>query len=456
MPLLRLVTLMLVLCAAANVSTLSMASASDKPNIILIMVDDFGYECIGANGCESYRTPHVDKLAATGIRFDRCYVQPLCTPTRAQLMTGQYNVRNYVEFGLLDREQTTFAHLLKSAGYATCIVGKWQLSGGFEAPGHFGFDDYCLWQLTRRPPRYANPGLEINGREYDYRDGEYGPDLVCNHALEFISANRQRPFFLYYPMILTHSPYQATPNSPDYDPTAMGEQVGRHPRHFGEMVEYTDTLVGRIVARLEELDLRERTLLIFLGDNGTGKGTPTRWNGRTIVGGKGNMDETGMRVPLIVNWPGTIPPGQVSQNLVDSTDFLPTICEAAGAAIGAELPIDGRSFLPACRGQSAPAREAIYCWYWPRPTADSRPRQFAMDQQYKLFGDGTLWQIDATQMQETELDADNPSAEAKAARQRLQAVLARYETARPPRMLAGDPPPGEVRPRQRRQAAARP
>ena len=144
------------------------AEQAGRPNVILIMADDLGYECIGANGGTSYPTPHLDALAAGGVRFEHCYAQPLCTPTRVQLMTGQYNVRNYVRFGLLDPQQTTFAHALKEAGYATCIVGKWQLASGFEGPKHFGFDEYCLWQLTRRPPRFANPGLEINGKQKDY------------------------------------------------------------------------------------------------------------------------------------------------------------------------------------------------------------------------------------------------------------------------------------------------
>jgi arylsulfatase A len=141
------------------------AGGGKRPNIVVILADDLGYECIGADGGTSYKTPVLDKLAAGGARFDHGYAQPLCTPTRVQLMTGIYNVRNYVRFGLLDPKQTTFAHLLKQAGYATCVVGKWQLEGGFEGPGHFGFDEYCLWQLNRRPGRYANPGLEVNGKQ---------------------------------------------------------------------------------------------------------------------------------------------------------------------------------------------------------------------------------------------------------------------------------------------------
>ncbi len=135
--------------------------AASKPNLILIMADDLGYETLGANGGTSYKTPVLDQLAATGARFTHCFVQPLCTPTRVQLMTGQYNVRNYINFGNMDPKLTTFGNLLKPAGYSTCIVGKWQLGRDVELPKKFGFDEHCLWQHTRRPPRYANAGLEI-------------------------------------------------------------------------------------------------------------------------------------------------------------------------------------------------------------------------------------------------------------------------------------------------------
>src|SRR5688572_31185118 len=145
--------------------------AETRTNIILIVADDLGYECIGANGGTSYRTPNLDRLAATGVRFDHCHVQPLCTPTRVQLMTGLYNVRNYTAFAQMDPRATTFADLLKQAGYATCVAGKWQLGRDVGLPRTFGFDESCLWQHTRRPPRYANPALEINGKEVDYAGG---------------------------------------------------------------------------------------------------------------------------------------------------------------------------------------------------------------------------------------------------------------------------------------------
>ena len=139
------------------------AETPRRPNLILIMADDLGYECIGANGGTSYKAPVLDQLAATGMRFEHCHVQPLCTPTRVQLMTGISNVRNYINFGHMDSKCVTFGNILKQAGYATCITGKWQLGQDLDLPKKFGFDEYCLWQHTRRPPRYANAGLEING-----------------------------------------------------------------------------------------------------------------------------------------------------------------------------------------------------------------------------------------------------------------------------------------------------
>ena len=197
-----------------------------RPNIVLIMADDLGYECIGANGGESYATPVLDRMAAEGVRFEHCYAQPLCTPTRVKLMTGLSNVRNYVEFGTLEKSQTTFAHLLRDAGYATAIVGKWQLGRDASLPAHFGFDEHCLWQLLRRPSRYAHPGLEVNGKMVDYRSGEYGPDIVCDYACEFIERHKDGPFLLYYPMMLTHSPFVPTPDSPDrYTSAGFPERV---------------------------------------------------------------------------------------------------------------------------------------------------------------------------------------------------------------------------------------
>ena len=398
--------------------------------MVLILVDDYGYECVGANGGGSYKTPNVDRLAATGMRFTHCYVQPLCTPTRVQLMTGIYNVRNYIHFGLLDPQQTTFGQLLKGAGYSTCIVGKWQLGRSVDLPKHFGFDEHCLWQLSRRPPRYANPGLEINGKELDYNNGEYGPDIVNDYALDYVARKKDQPFFLYYPMMLTHSPFQPTPDSADWDAKAKGEQVNQKAQHFIDMVAYTDKLVGKLVDKLNALGLRDNTLILFTGDNGTGRGITSQLGEGKIDGGKGSTTDAGMHAPLIANWPGVIPAGKVSSDLVDSTDFLPTICQAAGVAAPAELKIDGRSFLPQLRGETGTPREWIYCWYAPDGGAEA-DREFARNQNYKLYRDGAFYDVREGDADKKPLMSSSLDADTLAAKKILQAALDKYKDARP-------------------------
>jgi arylsulfatase A len=408
----------------------STAAAAQRANVVLIMLDDFGYECVEANGGTSYRTPHMDALAAGGARGMRCHVQPLCTPTRVQLMTGKYNVRNYTRFGHLDPAERTFAHLFRDAGYDTCIAGKWQLGRDKSLPAHFGFDRYCLWQLDRRPPRYANPGLEIDGRQVDFSKGEYGPDIVNQYALDFIAAHKDRPFLLYYPMMLTHAPYQPTPDSKDWDPGTVGEKARQNPKHFGEMVEYADKLIGTVVAALEQHGLREKTLVVVVGDNGTGRGTPSGMGDRVVVGGKGSRIHTGTHVPLLCNWPGVIRPGLVLDDLVDSSDFLPTICAAAGIATPADGALDGRSFLAQLRGEEGSPREWIYCWYARQGGMDP-DFEFAMSERFKLYRDGALYDLENDPDEKQPLDGESLSTEAAAARAVLAEALARYRDARP-------------------------
>src|SRR3954469_6231995 len=305
------------LIAVSTLHGFAYAADAKKPNIVLILADDLGYETLGPDGGQSYKTPNLDALAKAGMRFDRCYVQPLCTPTRVGLMTGMSNARNYIEFGTMEPKSTTFANLLKNAGYATAIAGKWQLGHDKDLPGRFGFDESCLWQHTRRPPRYANPGLEYNGVERDFHNGEYGPDLVSDFALGFIEKNKSKPFFLYYPMILTHAPYQPTPDSSDWDPKAQGEKVNHDNKHFADMVAYMDRLVGRVVTKLDDLKLRDKTLILFLGDNGTGKGVNSKLRGVAYRGGKGTTNARGMHVPMLANWPGHVRPKSTNDDFID-------------------------------------------------------------------------------------------------------------------------------------------
>jgi len=398
-----------------------------KPNIVFVLIDDFGYENVMANGGESYKTPVMDRLAATGVRFEQCHVQPLCTPTRVELMTGLYNKRNYANFGLLDPSQKTFGNLLKDAGYATCVAGKWQLGNGWDGPKHFGFDEYALWQLFKKGPRYKNPNLEINGEAFTYTNNVYGPDIVSDYVLDFIQRKKDGPFFVYYPMMLTHAPFDATPDSPDYLESKSGKEK---PGHFPDMTAYTDKLIGKLIDKLDELKLRDNTLVIILGDNGTAKGMPARFKGRDVKGGKGTSTAWGTHVPCIGNWPGHFASGKVSPDLISSVDVLPTLCEAAGVTVPAELKIDGRSFLPQLRGEKGTPRDWLYCWYNPAG-GDKAQFEFAHDARYKLYTDGRFFNVQQDDREKSPLTDDALDDTAKAAKAKLQAALKQLEGPRP-------------------------
>ena len=408
---------------------LTAAIYAAPPNVVLILVDDFGYECVTANGGQSYQTKNLDKLAASGLRFENCHVQPLCTPTRAQLMTGRYNIRNYVNFGTLMRSETTFGHLLKKAGYATGICGKWQLGHEEDSPQHFGFDESCLWQHTRRPPRYANPGLEYNGQEKDFHDGEYGPDLVNDFALDFIKRHQKEPFFLYYPMILTHDPFQPTPDSPDWDPKTHGESALKDVKHFADMTAHMDKLVGIVVEKLDTLGLRENTLLLVLGDNGTHPSIKSQFKGGEYVGGKGHTTSNGTHVPLIANWPAVIKQPGVCTDLISSTDFVPTLCDAIGVKTPAN--VDGVSFAGQLLVERPSPREWLYSWYSPRLNANSTIREYAFDHSFKLYRTGEFYDLTRDAGEKSNIAAtalDEPAATAK---KKLELALDQFKHARP-------------------------
>ncbi|MBN2030979.1 sulfatase-like hydrolase/transferase [bacterium] len=408
-----------------------------KPNIVLIMADDLGFECIGANGGNSYSTPVLDRLAAEGTRFEHCYAQPLCTPSRVQLMTGIYNVRNYTDFGVLDTSQVTFANLLKQVGYATCVVGKWQLGGGLEAPHHFGFDEYCLWQLTRRrmddenrDTRYPNPKLEINHEEVNYTNGEYGPDVVSDYACDFMQHNQNRPFLLYYPMILTHCPFDPTPDSSDWNPKSSGSLNYKGDiKYFGNMVSYMDKMVGKIVNKLEELSLRENTLVLFTGDNGTDEPVVSYLDHKEISGGKGLTTDAGTHVPLIVNWPGVTPEGHICRDMVDFSDIFPTICDCTELTTHRDLKIDGRSFLPQLKGEKGNPREWIYCWFSRNGNVEEA-RVFARNHRYKLYQTGEFYDIQNDILEKVPLHTEDLGEPELSIRKMLENALEQYKNIR--------------------------
>ncbi len=409
------------------------ARQNERPNIILIMADDLGYETIGANG-GPYKTPNLDSLADTGLNFTHCYAQPLCTPTRVQIMTGIYNIRNYEVFGILPRSETTFAHLLKDLGYATAIAGKWQLGQEVDAPQHFGFDESFLWQHRHRrqdsegrDTRYSNPLMTLNGEDIKYNNGEFSSDLIVDFINDFMERKQDQPFFVYYPMILIHCPFVPTPDSADWDPTDPGSETYKgEPKYFAEMMEYTDKMIGHLVTKLEELGLRENTLIMFTGDNGTDEPIVSRWNGIDYPGLKGESNNMGTHVPLIVNWPQAIDAGRVSHDLVDTTDFLPTIVDAAGGKVPAKLDIDGRSFYRHLLDLTYTPRDWIYSWY-NRNGEDANARVFARNQRYKLYRNGEFYDIENDLFEENSIAKEDLDAEASDARKMLQKVIDSYK-----------------------------
>jgi len=408
--------------------TLEVTAGPKRPNIIVIMADDQGYECLGTYGSATYKTPVLDELAATGMKFTNCHSQPLCTPTRVQIMTGRYNHRNYIRFGHFDYTERTFAHTLKAAGYATCVVGKWQLIGdpGADAPFAAGFDEYCLWHMEDvygpKGSRYRNPKIVQNGKLLGVLDGKYGPDVFCDYMNDFIQRSKDKPFLVYFPMALTHSPFEPTPDSPEW-----GQDITDR-RFYVDMVEYMDKIIGRIVANLDRLGLRENTLILFTGDNGTTRGIVSQMkDGSSITGAKGSPTDAGTHVALVANWKGTIPAGRVCGDLVDFTDMLPTLAQVGGGDLPEGVKIDGRSFLPQLRGKKGNPRDWVFCWYQRNP--GDQLHRFARDKRWKLYDQsaaaraGKLFDVPADPLEENPVEPGQGGAEAAEARTRLQAVL---------------------------------
>ncbi|MDD7983546.1 sulfatase-like hydrolase/transferase [Lentisphaera marina] len=340
-----------------------------KPNIIYIMVDDLGKEWISCYGAEDIQTPNIDALAATGMKFNNAYSMPACTPSRTTLLTGKYPFRTgYVNhwdvprwgigyFDWKQKENTTFARLMKEQGYATFATGKWQLNDFRLEPlamQKHGFDDWAMWtgcetskdkqHEKKSTQRYWNAHINTKEGSKTY-EGKFGPDIYTDHLIKFMRQHKDKPMCLYYPMVLPHTPVAATPD----EPKAKGV-LGKHKA----MVRYIDKMVGKLVKELDDLGIRDRTIIILTTDNGSApppRGVIGTRNGRKIVGAKSTETEAGVNAPFIVNCPGLVPAGVETDALTDFTDILPSFVELGGGEVPKDLIIDGSSFAPLILGE---------------------------------------------------------------------------------------------------------
>lgn len=410
-------TLMLLLLWAPLVQ-----AAAPPMNIILILSDDVGAETIGIYGGESYQTPELDRLAADGIRFDYGHAQPLCTPSRVKIMTGRHNFHNYQHFSHLDPDEKTFAHLLGDAGYATTVVGKWQLfNQRFEKvegamPADAGFDEFLLWQLRNedKGSRFWGPVLNHNGELRHHEANRYGPDLFNDYVLDYIDRHRDQPFLIYYPMVLAHDPWVTTPD--------MRDESASDQQKFAAMMAYMDKMVGNVRRKVEEAGLDQRTVIFFIGDNGTGRDIVSRYRGRDVRGAKGATIDAGTRVPFIAWGPGVVSPGGVSGSLVDLNDILPTLADLAGIDVPAEYRADGASLLSVLRGQAELDRDSLFIHYEPFwPTG--KPARYALDQRWKLYQGGGFFDVTTDPLEKQPLDIDSLQGEAARAYRTLSARI---------------------------------
>jgi arylsulfatase A-like enzyme len=329
---------------------------AQKPNIIFILVDDLGKKWVSCYGAEDIKTPHIDKLAKDGMLFHNVYSMPQCTPSRVTLLTGQYPQRHgWVNHWDVPRwgarahfdpsMYPSLGKVMKSAGYSTCVAGKWQIDDFRIEPrslAEAGFDQWCMWtggeggNLKQSSKRYWDPYIFQGDKSQTHID-KFGPDLYAQFIFDFITNKKDESFFIYWPMALTHGPLVHTPLNPD--------ARSKMDKHIA-MVRYTDHLVKQLRDHLEKHKLSENTLVIFTTDNGTSGSISGRRNGTLVRGGKTKLTENGISAPFIACWPAKIKPDQSTQALVDFSDILPTFAEMAGIKVDAK-GIDGISFLSA-------------------------------------------------------------------------------------------------------------
>lgn len=406
----------LFLCVAATHVPLQ-AQEGRRPNIVLIMLDDLGWMDLACQGNGRLDTPNVDRLASEGMRFTDAYAAaPVCSPTRAAILTGQAPARLRITNHIATRdftprgaklkqaqtldhlplESVTVAEHLREAGYATGFLGKWHLAGepGRDGrgklavyPEHQGFDLNLGGCAHGGPPSYFDPYRIHNlpGR----REGEYLPDRLADEAVSFIRKNRQEPFFLALWNYTVHWPMEAPATLIEKYQKRLG--MGLKDARYGAMIEAMDTALGRVLSSLEKEKLADNTLVIFTSDNGAFLGVA---DNTPLRSGKGYLYEGGIRVPLIVRWPGVVARGSTCATPVISMDLSATILEAARVKLPGEVPVDGESLVPLLRKNGELRRKALY-FHYPNYAwhGDNRLGAAVREGDHKLienFDDGSL------------------------------------------------------------------
>lgn len=382
---------LLLWCFAA--ASAAIPSATAKPNFIFLLVDDMGWADGGCFGSEYYRTPNLDALAASGMRFTQAYAScAVCSPTRAAIQTGKSPARLHItdwisgegapkdsKFRLPDwqkhlpREETTLAEALKKLGYTTAHIGKWHLGGpeyspehqGFDlnvAGGHIGHPASFFWPYGATNHSHRVPGLAERGG----KAGDYLTDQLTDEALAFMAANREQPFYLNLSYYAVHSPLMGKRELIEQAGERAGSQ-GQSNAVYAAMLASVDESVGRVVKKLEELALTARTVIIFTSDNGGAVhfGKPPATSNHPLRNGKGTAYEGGLRVPLLVKLPGRVRAGSVCDTPVISTDFFPTLLELAGAdPSAASSALDGVSLVPQLTGLPGLLHDGLF-WHYP-------------------------------------------------------------------------------------------
>ena len=394
-----------------------------QPNVLFVLLDNVGKDWFRCYGSQENQTPVIDHLARTGLKFRNFYVTPVCSTTRVMLLTGRYPFRTgwhthhdpaIYGGGYFDwNREMCMARVMKSAGYETCISGKWQINDLFDPEQHdairqHGFDEYCLFPegVKGHPAhkkRYWDAYITRNGERVDTA-GKFGPDVCTDFLIDFMSRNRDRPFFAYHSAILTHIPVTSTPHNKDQD-LSPREQ-------FAGMVRYADHLIGRLVTALDELGLRDNTILFITADNGTDNGTDQnafqslggRVNGRIAGEGIYSLTERGINVPFIVNCPSRVPGGRESDDLIDATDILPTLAGLAGAKLPQDVTIDGQSFAPQLAGQT---NDQWRGWCM----SQYYTTRVVRGQRFKLYSSGEFFDLAVDPMEQHDLQGAAAMAE---------------------------------------------